>query len=155
MNPFGWDLHTIVGVSSLAYAINAPLAAGSLIDITLDWSRHVAWTDVNGNGTAEAADNFVQSESLDNLDLTLLLNGVAIAKSMSTTDNVEHLDFPITEAGNYSIQIDRLDVPGSGNDELYGLAWSVAAVPEPATIFLILSGIAVLLGRRVRKPTAL
>jgi hypothetical protein len=151
VNSVGWDLHTIVGVSSLSYTINAPLAAGSLLDVTLDWLRHVTWTDTNGNGIPDGADSFTQSEALDNLDLTLLVNGTPVAKSMSTVDNVQHLDFPITQNGVYTIQIDRLDVPGSGSDELYGLAWNVAAVPEPATIILACCGLVAVGLRPIRR----
>jgi hypothetical protein len=137
----GWDLHTITGVSSLNYNITSPLAAGSILTATLDWFRHVTRTD-NGDGIINSLDIFSLSEALDNLDLTLLLNGTPVAKSMSLIDNVEQLSFFLSSAGNYSLQVDRLDVPGSGDDELYALAWSVAAVPEPATLFLGLAGFA-------------
>ncbi len=154
VNLVGWDLHTIVGVSSLIYTINTPLTTGSLLDVTLDWFRHVTWTDTNGDSIANGADSFIQSEALDNLDLTLLVDGLPVAKSMSTIDNVEHLDFAIAQDGTYSIQVDRLDVPGSGSDELYGLAWNVAAVPEPTAIVLACIGIAAFGLRSIRRLTS-
>jgi hypothetical protein len=137
----GWDLHTITGISSLNYNIGSPLAAGSILTATLDWFRHVTRTD-NGDGIINSLDKFTQSETLDNLDLTLLLNGSPVAKSMSLVDNVEQLSFLLPSDGVYSLQVDRLNVPGSGNDEQYALAWSVAAVPEPAGVFLAVCGIA-------------
>jgi len=105
----------------------------------LNWFRHVNRID-NGNGVIDAFDSFIATGALDNLDLTVLLNGVAIAKSMSTVDNVEYLHLTLPQSGTVSIEVDRLDVPNSGPDELYGLAWSTA-VPEPATIFLAVVGV--------------
>jgi hypothetical protein len=137
----GWDLHTINGVSSLNYDFATPLAGGSLLTATLDWFRHVNRTD-NGDGILNGLDTFSVAEALDNLDLTLLYNGNPVAKSMSLIDNVEHLSFFLPGDGAYSLQVDRLDVAGSGNDELYALAWSVAAVPEPASWLLAVCGLA-------------
>ncbi|HEY2881846.1 MAG TPA: hypothetical protein VGJ15_05420, partial [Pirellulales bacterium] len=139
VNSMGWDLHTIVGVSAVSYNLATPLAAGSTIDVTLDWFRHVTRVD-NGNGIIDAADSYIPSGALDNLDLAVLLNGVVIAKSMSTVDNVEYLQLSLPQSGTVSFEVDRLDVPNSGLDELYGLAWSTA-VPEPAALVLAAIGI--------------
>ena len=98
VNSIGWDLHTIVGVSSVNYNFGTTLAAGSLIDVTLNWFRHVNRID-NGNGVIDAFDSYIATGALDNLDLTVLLNGVAIAKSMSTVDNVEYLHLTLPQSG--------------------------------------------------------
>src|SRR5262249_55719367 len=52
-------------------------------------------------------------------------------------DNLEHLYFPIVDAGQYTLRVSRRAVDESGEDELYGLAWSVTAVPEPSTWVLM------------------
>jgi Subtilase family/PEP-CTERM motif len=153
VNSTGWDLHTVNGVASTTYNLGGQMAAGSLIDVTLDWFRHVTRID-NGNGIIDAADSYIVTGPLDNLDLTVLLNGVAIAKSMSTIDNVEYLQLTLPQSGNVSIEVDRLAVANMNPTAEYGLAWATA-VPEPGTLVLAAVGIccwAMICRRRHRRP---
>jgi hypothetical protein len=146
----GWDLHTIFGISPVDYTITAPQLAGSTVDVTLDWFRHVSRTD-DGNGMVDSLDTFTASP-LANLDLSALVNGNLVAKSMSTVDNVEYLHFALPQDGVVTIQVDGVSYADANNpSELYGLAWNV--VPEPAGVVLAACGaicvIALEISRRV------
>ena len=88
--------------------------------------------------------------ALDNLDLSLLLNGEVVATANSLIDNVEHLFFVLPETGNYSLRVDRLAVVGSGSETTFGLAWSATAVPEPTTLWIGLAAMIGLMTRRRR-----
>jgi hypothetical protein len=132
----GWDLNTIVGETSVDYALGSPLKIGTTLTGTLAWNRHVNRAD-NGNGILDGGDQFVVIHALDNLDLALLLNGNVIASSQSTVSNVEHIYWPITQEGSYLLRVTRLAVRDSGSDEQYALAWYGTAVPEPSAMWLL------------------
>ena len=138
--PIGWDLHTVTGATPVDYTISGSWAAGSMLDVTLDWLRHVTRTD-EGDGVMDASDIFTASP-LSNLDLTVLLNGAPVAKSMSTVDNVEYLHFALPTDGTITVEVDGLTYANPASpSEQYGLAWSV--VPEPAALILALLGFSV------------
>jgi hypothetical protein len=143
VSAIGWDLNNIAGVASTSYTIGTPQLAGSQINVSLDWFRHITWTDSNHNGIADSGDTF-NAATIDNLDLDVLLNGNLIAQSISATDNEQLLSFILPQDGTVSIRIDELDVPGAPMSEQYGLAWNIAAVPEPPA--LILAAVAMLYG---------
>jgi subtilase family protein len=144
VSPVGWDLGSVGAgpASSVEYAIAPSLAADSMFAATLTWNRHVTRTD-NGNGIIDAADSFTQSELLDNLDLSLLLNGNVIARSASTIDNLEHLFIPITQQGQYSLRVTGAALFGAG-PEAFSLAWAGIPIPEPATLAMFAAMVAVL-----------
>lgn len=149
VNSIGWDQHQITGVSSATYTINTPQTAGSEMSVSLDWLRHIDWTDFTGDGVANFGDSFV-SKTLDDLNLAVLVNGNVVAESISNVDNEEFLRFALPQSGLVSILVNQLAVGGAPMDETYGLAWSIA-VPEPSAIVLAASG-AILLGwRRFRR----
>ena len=135
VNTIGWDLGSISGVATNTYTINAPQAAGSQINVSLDWLRHVDWTDSNLDHIANGGDLFF-AHTLDDLNLSVLINGSLVAESISTTDNEEFLQFVLPQSGTVSIQVDELAVAGAPMAETYGLAWNVTAVPEPPAIVL-------------------
>lgn len=133
----GWDLHTISGAVPVDYTISAPRLAGDIVDVTLDWFRHVSRTD-DGNGIVDSLDTFTTS-TLSNLDLAVLVGGSPVAKSISTVDNVEYLHFALPQDGLVTIEVDGVSYADAGNpSELYGLAWNV--VPEPAGLVLAVCG---------------
>jgi hypothetical protein len=150
VNSIGWDLHSISGVSSTTYTLNTLQTAGSQMNITLDWLRHVDWTDFNNNHIADSSDAFT-AHVLDNLDLSVLINGSLVAESISTTDNVEFLQFLLPQSGTVSIQVNELSVPDAPMAEMYGLAWNVTAVPEPSAIVLAAYGALLLSFRQWRR----
>ncbi len=58
VNSIGWDLGSISGVASTFYNIGTPQLAGSQIDVSLDWLRHIDWTDNNHDNVANFGDTF-------------------------------------------------------------------------------------------------
>ncbi|HZZ29501.1 MAG TPA: S8 family serine peptidase [Pirellulales bacterium] len=146
VNPIGWDLNNISSTATTTYTLNAPQAAGSQINVTLDWLRHITWTDSNHNNIADSADIFTP-QILSDLNLSVLVNGSLVADSISTTDNEQLLEFLLPQSGTVSIQVNDVAIAGAPPIEQYGLAWSIAAVPEPSAIFLAVCG-AVLVGFR-------
>jgi len=132
-----WDLNAISDGETIDYVIDGFLAVGSTLTATLNWHRHVGIND-DGDGVIDSGDTFFQSELLDNLDLSVLLDGNLIAESVSTVDNIEHLHLPITQSGQYTIRVSGTTVGGSPS-EAFGLAWfgtalsSPGIIPEPAS----------------------
>ncbi len=149
VNPIGWDLGSISGVASTFYNINTPQLAGSQINVSLDWLRHIDWTDNNHDNVANFGDTFT-AHTLDDLNLSVLINGTLVAESISTTDNEQFLDFTLPQSGMVSIRVDELSVPDAPMTETYGLAWSVTAVPEPPALVLAACAVVLLLGSRLQ-----
>lgn len=108
------------------------LYAGQRLDSTLTWFRHVAYKDKNGNGP-DAKDTFYQTATLADFALTLLRDGVPIAGSDSSVDNLEHLSWTLEKTGNYTLDIYRF--AGSGlPTENYALAARVLKGNAPAIL---------------------
>lgn len=149
VSALGWDLNN-VGSTTLDYHLGQ-LQAGSTLETTLDWFRHIGWNDADQNGMINSADSFTFDpfNPLTNLDLFVYRNNVLIAKSSSLYDNVEQLTLTNLLAGDYDIRVTRI----SGNVEQFGLAWSAVAVPEPATIVSALLGVIFVLAASPRKPS--
>jgi Subtilase family len=133
----GWDLNSIANGATSDFTINHNLIAGSQLTATLTWYRHVGRND-NGNGVVDANDNFFQSQALSNLDLEVLRNGVPIAASLSTVDNVEHLNVSIDQLAQYTVRV--LGTSVFGASEEFAVAWSGTAVPEPTGLLLAVAG---------------
>lgn len=134
----GWDLAEIAGNSSLDYDLQMPLVAGTDLTATLTWFRNVDRTDRGAVGV-DAADSFV-IEAIDNLDLQILADGLVIAESVSGIDTVEHLQITAAANVDYSIRVLGTSVVVDPT-ELFAVAWSAVAVPEPASLVLLLLAI--------------
>lgn len=131
VGPLGWDLTTLQDVSVSDYLIDIPASAiqsgRTTLNSTLTWMRHVQRSD-DGDGQVDTQDAFSLNrtgDALDNLDLTLLLDGQPIAASVSTVDNVEHLAWSVQVAGRYTIRVDRKSVANSGTSEQLAIAWAL------------------------------
>ena len=133
----GWDVGTVADGNPLEYVFGKSLEAGSSFTATLTWFREVSLVD-NGNGFLDSADQY-NADVLDNLTLSLLLDGELIATANSAIDNVEHLHFDLTETGNYTLLVQREQILGSGTSTQFGLAWTATAVPEPSSAFVLLT----------------
>lgn len=125
----GWDEHAVLNGEFIDYVIDAGLAAGSSLAATLTWYRHVDRIDGGPIGV-DALDTFFLGQSVSDLDLQILQNGVLVAESTSNVDNVEHLLWTVDPAAQYTLRVLGANVFGSG--EAFALAWygSIAA-PEP------------------------
>jgi len=135
---------TKVSNTTGSYSFTADFAAlAREIFATLVWN-----IDIEAQGP-----NPVGSATLYNLDLLLYdltAGDLLVASSTSTLDNTENIWKKLVDGHSYRLDVVR----GSGQGDFlwdYGLAWRV--VPEPASAFLFLAGVAVpmLLRRRRRR----
>jgi hypothetical protein len=127
----GWDQSTIAPADSPAlhsYVLDQALAAGSFLTATLVWDRIVVEGD--GNSIVNDVDTYAFGE-LANLDLRVLdALDTVIAESISTTDNVEHLHFPLpenTSPGAYKLQVSYTGAGTLTTD--FALAWWTDPTP--------------------------
>jgi len=115
----GWDRQDVDWESENLYTIDGLVPNGEIFSATLAWNRIVS-TDV------EDIDDVIYSlEHLDNLDLYLYEAsnpGFAVASSISTIDNVEHIYYSVPEDGSYVLGV-KMNGASVGDSETYGLAW--------------------------------
>ncbi|HEX2475401.1 MAG TPA: S8 family serine peptidase [Lacipirellulaceae bacterium] len=137
VDPIGWDFGEVAEGLTNDYLISGILEAGSIFTSTLTWFRDRTILDVTNYRDA----------SYDNLDLELwsVLGGSPlslISESASIYNNTEHFHFSIPATGTYMLRVrwtgELFDMVSDVNREQYGLAWSVASVPEPATFVMLL-----------------
>ncbi|HUO08215.1 MAG TPA: S8 family serine peptidase [Phycisphaerae bacterium] len=160
IHPLGWAFGHVAASTPNDYLLDTPLHAGDTFTATLTWFVN---TYFNTSATADpTADNFSDADLhqtyFDQLDLQVwqVANGqlsTLIADSTSPYNNTDHLYFTIPSDGNYALRISYLgttyDLFGtSPHADDYGLAWSDVAVPEPASLPLLLGGFAFLIRRR-------
>jgi len=121
VTPLGWDHGTIQGAVANTYEIGVPVPGGTDLSATLVWNRDVS-TDVE-----DIEDAVYSSATLENLDLFLYDAADpnnAIASSISTIDNVEHLFLSTPTSGQYLLEVRAAS--GMVVDPLnYSLAWDV------------------------------
>jgi hypothetical protein len=80
----------------------------------------VGYKDVNDNGP-DGHDSYYQSASLADFSLALLRDGVPVAASDSSVDNLEHLSWKLTDAGNYTLEVYRF-IDGGLKEEEFAVA---------------------------------
>lgn len=121
-----WDSGQILPQSTVEYALDQPLKAGSYATITLVWPRQVTLIDTNQNHQYDVGETF-RAAPLNNLDLRLVKaeptpQGKApiICTSESLVDNVEHIFCPIPETGHYRLQV---KATASTMPQAYALSW--------------------------------
>lgn len=134
----GWDLGELRYSSSATahsdYKITGLLKGDTTLDVTLTWFRDRS-TDTSTYAAADLAFANLDLEVWD-ADFTILR-----AASESLYNNVEHLHYTLPQDGYYAIRVkytgNVFDLQGTYEDESYGLAWNVTAVPEPGTLVLL------------------
>ena len=104
-----WKSSSLKGDDSYELSLGK-LVAGQRVDATLTWFRHVTYKDRGDEGFSED-DTFTRG-SLADFTLRLLKDGDVIGASDSSVDNLEHLSWRLTQAGNYSLQVYRFDEGG-------------------------------------------
>lgn len=120
----GWDFGETGGFGTpLSYPFEEPLTAGEYIAITLTWDRAV-----------ENIGGFFSPQTLNDLDLYLLPKNwtdfnQAVARSVSSAENVEHIFKQVPTSGDYEIVVTQF----SGNDQHFGLAWRFGNPSPPIT----------------------
>jgi hypothetical protein len=125
----GWDYGETGGLGT---TLSYPLAenfAGGYVTVTLAWDRGV----IKSGGLDDTYDpsNMFTGQFVDDLDLFICPVGWtdpytdAVAKSISSEDNVEHI-FKSIGPGSYEIVVNQTQ----GNDRDFGLAWWFGAGPS-------------------------
>jgi len=156
VNPVGWAFGTAAMGGVNDYRFLADLLAGQEISVTLAWMRDRTWNE----GIADYVD--IAQAELDLMVYRIAGDGSEqlVARSISPVSTVQHLDFLLNDPGTYGIRVEYstnlFDLSGTQSLQDYGLAWSVAGVPEPATWTLILAagGFLIVVGIRRRSLPA-
>ncbi len=116
----GWDRQEVNHFQSEnLYTIDGLVPNGEIFSATLTWNRMVT-TDVEDIDDVEYT-----LDHLDNLDLYLYEASnpsFAVASSISTIDNVEHIYYSVPEDGSYILGV-KMNGALLGDSETYGLAW--------------------------------
>jgi hypothetical protein len=118
----GWDFGEAGGFgTTLRYSLEDTFAGGYAA-ITLVWDRLVE--KIGGSDDVFTVGNFFDPQPLNDLDLYLVPEGSedlnqAVARSFSSTDNVEHI-FADIPAGDYDIIVNQF----AGGDQHFALAWT-------------------------------
>lgn len=155
----GWDYGAAIIGTNNDYILDGLLPANSTLTTTLSWMRPRVFDPVN--------DTFAE---LAQADLNLSIWGLGdddafttlIARSASLYNLTEHLSFGIATTGRYGPRVEYLantfdNTTGSvwgqvADPQDYGLSWSAIPVPEPATVGLAMTAVAVLGWRVSRRP---
>jgi MYXO-CTERM domain-containing protein len=139
----GWDFgETTVG-GEVSYALANMLLGGSVFTVTLDWYRERSFN---------AQTLVTQDIGQANFDLFIrdLDSDTIVAQSISTFNNVEHLNFIVPKTGRYGIEVSYVgNLFGDLRLEQFGLAWFGTAAPNvdpdplsvPGTWALLLLGL--------------
>ena len=158
--PTGWNLNTtgIAEDQHIDYVIDTPLEKDSQLATTLAWFRHV---DLNTDIHNDLSPQSFNVDQLSTLSLQVLKNDNLIAQSISPFDNVQQLRLTIDDPdATYTLRV--LGNAITNNLEPYALAWansssssiSISAIPEPATILLLLGVSLILTSKRNRTTSA-
>ncbi|TWT32476.1 Serine protease AprX [Posidoniimonas corsicana] len=142
----GWDFGSVAHGVDNVYVLEETVQADTPVTITLAWRRERSETFlING---------LVQDDAQADLDLIVRdrESGQVVARSISGVNVVEHLSFRAPATSRYQFEVNYFgDIFGSQASEEYGLAWSVAVVPEPTTALLVGGAAALLAAVRPRR----
>ena len=149
----GWDFGTVALNASTDYVFTAEFAGDIELTISLNWFSNRSFDNATDIGSDLSFADL-------NLELWQVTNGVfvtMVAQSATVYNNTEFLRLELADAGDYGLRVTFIglvyDLTPGVTSESYGLAWSSQIVPEPGSIFLILSaGLVWLFCGRVRPP---
>jgi hypothetical protein len=146
VSEIGWARGFASTGSTADYLISSALQGGTSFAATLSWYV---------NRSIDGANNTLE-QRFDNLNLQVYLlagqgqpiaTGQLVASSTSVFDVVEHVFFNLPQDGFYGIRVISAGTNWNftGTDgETFGLAWrGIVAVPEPLTVGLVGSALAV------------
>lgn len=153
ISQLGWDYASVAQDGEVVYSFSQALSANQHLSATLNWFVGRSYEGVLDDGSLSASDHFFTDLALQVWRKNGPGSSVLVAESDAKYLNTEHLSFDLAAAGEYFIVVDwkgeRYDLVGNSLQS-FGLAWSVSAVPEPASALLLLVGLAGVfsLGRR-------
>lgn len=137
----GWDWGSAAPATSMLYFFD--LSETSSLSAVLTWNIQIV-----PNGDWSSLDLSLESLYLRLYHATAFALGAQVAESISDLDNVQLVWAESLASGRYALQVANV---GSSTAE-YGLAWqsnSLAPIPEPTTIWLLLAmGSLLLLARK-------
>jgi len=140
-HPFGEDLNT-VGYATPQLDLSMSESKPYDFNRDGDFTDTGISEDLDGDGVLDEPDAFGDNGRLVNLDLFLYRSGqvLDVRRSFSSVDSVEHMLFTIPEEDVYRIEVKLTLASGEdpGGTE-YGLAWHATAVPEPASLTLLIA----------------
>lgn len=149
----GWDFGRVSQGMSNAYTFNSSFEAETELSIALNWFAHQEFDPETGDlveGSARFANLDLEVWTLEDGEFTSLH-----ATSASTYNNTEFLRLFFPEGGEFGFRIlfdDWVYGSSSGHDsEDYAVAWSVAVIPEPASLLLAAMLLALACGRHPRR----
>ncbi|MGA2582242.1 MAG: S8 family serine peptidase [Tepidisphaeraceae bacterium] len=152
---YGVATASIFPNTSYGYLITTPQNRGYHLTTTLDWFSNEQYDTTDPGAFNTSYGDFW------NLTLQVYETGTVptklVAQSESQFTSVQHLNFTLPDTAEYLIEVTIgsnaiYNFDGSTGAP-YGLAWSVA-LPEPASMGLLMFGVGALMMRRRSKRTA-
>ena len=143
----GWAYGTGMMGGHNDYQLIDQLLGGQQIAVTLAWMRDRTWSDTLGDYVD------IAQAQLDLMIYRIITGGAEqlVAESISPVSTTQELFFQVMDPGTYLIRVgystNLFDLSSSYAVQDYGMAWSVAGVPEPGAIILFLTGGVVILCR--------
>ena len=143
----GWAYGTAMMGGHNDYRLIDQLLGGQQIAVTLAWMRDRTWSDTLGDYVD------IAQAQLDLMIYRIITGGAEqlVAESISPVSTTQELFFQVMDPGTYLIRVgystNLFDLSSSYAVQDYGMAWSVAGVPEPGAIILFLTGGVVILCR--------
>lgn len=136
----GWDFQRSGGQGDrFEYVFDTPLTGNQYIAITLTWDRE---TEKTTSGGFKSGDLFFVNplrNMLSDLNLYLMPKdetdlALAVAKSTTTEDNVEHIFFKDFATGEYKIVVEhKTDFTGLDQQQDFAVAWWYGTPTTPIT----------------------
>ena len=146
VQPIGWDFDVVSPAAPAAtYLLAGGLTPDTTLTATLTWFLDATYDDLADQGNITA---------LADLSLDLLLLTPAgeqlVARSDTLRNNVEHLHLPLLDTpGTYALRVNFDGAEfGVAAPTSFALAWSATAIPEPATLALLIAALPLLTPRR-------
>lgn len=154
----GWDFGGVAIGGANSYFLEQMVEANTTFNVTLSWyidNDPGSLADFSGTDYSRYADLNLRVVEFDNLTSRNII--ATVAESVSLYNSVEHLSFANLSARFLAIQVvhngNHWNFDGKVNDEFYGVAWHVSAVPEPSSMTLVVVTVGCFLIRRRRAGT--
>jgi hypothetical protein len=166
VQPIGWDFETVAGNAPantlFTYNYNvtgtsADFQASLAWDAVANIQNPTATNNFQPSGTPAMTSSFANTTAPLDLDLYFFHvnpNGTLqeLSWSNSNVDNQEYIFYQPTMGaladGTYQLDVVAPNGGMAGTPTPYGLAWNFAAVPEPASVWMLILPLALLWRRR-------
>jgi len=123
------------------YLFDSIEAEGLQLTASLVWNINIEADFESGF----QGDAILYDLNLSLFDVTDVGNELLVASSNSQIDNTENLWYFLEQDRDYQLQV---TAEGDDFNWDYGLAWNIAPVPVPATVWMFITGLGALFGLR-------